>query len=83
MPARFDYSGLFLSIAGVVLVVYAFVLVSQTRGGSITAANPNGVINGWSYWLVWVLLGAGIALLTAFALLELYVVKDPVLEPNQ
>ncbi|MDQ6908039.1 MAG: multidrug efflux MFS transporter [Chloroflexota bacterium] len=80
VPARFDYSGLFLSIAGVVLVVYAFVLVSQTRGGSITAANPNGVINGWSYWLVWVLLGAGIALLTAFALLELYVVKDPVLD---
>ncbi len=80
VPARFDYSGLFLSIIGVVLVVYAFVLVSQTRSGSITAANPSGVINGWGYWLVWVLLGAGIALLTAFALLELYVVKDPVLD---
>ncbi len=80
VPARFDYSGLFLSIVGVVLVVYAFVVVSQTRGGSITAANPNGVINGWGYWLVWVLLGAGIAMLAIFAVLELYVVKDPVLD---
>ena len=79
-PARFDYSGLVLSIVGVVLVVYAFVVVSQTRNGSITAANPNGVINGWGYWLVWVLLAAGVVLLTIFALLELYVVKDPVLD---
>ncbi len=79
-PARFDYSGLFLSIIGVVLVVYAFVVVSQTRSGSITTVNPNGVINGWGYWLVWALLAAGIVLLTLFALLELYVVKDPVLD---
>ncbi|MCA1723759.1 MAG: multidrug efflux MFS transporter, partial [Thermomicrobia bacterium] len=79
-PARFDYSGLVLSVVGVVLVVYAFVVVSQTRNGSITAANPNGVINGWGYWLVWVLLAAGVLLLTIFALLELYVVKDPVLD---
>lgn len=79
-PARFDYSGLVLSIIGVVLVVYAFVVVSQTRSGSITTTNPNGVINGWGYWLVWVLLAAGIALLALFAVLELYVVKDPVLD---
>lgn len=79
-PARFDYSGLFLSIVGVVLVVYAFVVVSQTKGGSITAANPNGVINGWGYWLVWVLLVAGVLMLALFAVLELYVVKDPVLD---
>ncbi|MDQ2787473.1 MAG: DHA2 family efflux MFS transporter permease subunit [Chloroflexota bacterium] len=78
--ARFDYSGLVLSIVGVVLVVYAFVVVSQTRSGSITDANPNGIINGWGYWLVWVLLAAGVALLAVFALLELYVVKDPVLD---
>ncbi|MHB8647184.1 MAG: MDR family MFS transporter [Thermomicrobiales bacterium] len=80
VPARFDYSGLFLSIVGVVLVVYAFVVVSQTRGGSITTANPNGVINGWGYWLVWVLLAAGVVLLALFAVLELYVVTDPVLD---
>ncbi len=80
VPARFDYSGLFLSIVGVILVVYAFVVVSQTKGGSITAANPNGVINGWGYWLVWALLAAGVALLALFAALELYVVKDPVLD---
>ena len=30
VPARFDYSGLFLSIVGVILVVYAVVVVSQT-----------------------------------------------------
>jgi len=80
VPARFDYGGLFLSIVGVILVVYAFVVVSQTRGGSITAANPNGVINGWGYWLVWMLLAAGVALLALFAVLELFVVTDPVLD---
>jgi EmrB/QacA subfamily drug resistance transporter len=78
--AGFDYSGLFLSIIGVVLVVYAFVLVSQTRGGSITPQNPNGVVNGWGYWLVWALLGAGVLVLLLFSLLELFVVKDPVLD---
>ncbi len=78
--AGFDYSGLILSIVGVVLVVYAFVLVSQTRGGSISPQNPNGIINGWGYWLVWVLLGAGVLTLTLFSLLELFVVKDPVLD---
>ena len=38
--AGFDYSGLFLSIVGVVLVVYAFVLVSQTQGRLDHAAEP-------------------------------------------
>lgn len=78
--AGFDYAGLFLSIIGVILVVYAFVLVSQTKGGSITPQAPNGVINGWGYWLVWVLLGGGIALLALFSVLELFVIKDPVLD---
>ncbi len=78
--AGFDYSGLVLSIVGVVLVVYSFVLVSQTKSGSITAANPSGVINGWGYWLVWVLLAAGVLLLALFAYLELFVVTDPVLD---
>lgn len=76
----FDYSGLFLSIIGVVLVVYAFVLVSQTKGGSINPQNPNGVINGWGYWLVWALLAAGLLVLSLFGLLELFVIKDPVLD---
>ena len=78
--AGFDYAGLFLSIIGVILVVYAFVLVGQTRGGSITPQAPNGVINGWGYWLVWVLLGAGLAILALFSVLELFVIKDPVLD---
>ena len=55
-------------------------VVSQTRGGSITPQNPNGVVNGWGYWLVWVLLGAGVLVLALFSLLELFVVKDPVLD---
>lgn len=77
---RFDISGLVLSMVGVVMVVYSFVLVGQTRAGSITPQNPNGIINGWNYWLVWTLLSAGIALLTLFAVLELRVIKDPVLD---
>ena len=77
---RFDYLGLLLSIVGVVLVVYAFVLVSQTKGGSITPQRPAGVINGWGYWPVWALLGAGVVILTIFSLLELRVIKDPVLD---
>lgn len=77
---RFDVSGLVLSMVGVVMVVYSFVLVGQTRAGSITPQNPNGIINGWNYWLVWTLLGVGLALLTLFAVLELRVVKDPVLD---
>src|SRR5207302_2704447 len=76
----FDFAGLILSIVGVILLVYAFVLVSQTRGGSITPQTPNGVINGWGYWLVWTLFGAGVLLLAIFSLLEMFVVKDPVLD---
>jgi EmrB/QacA subfamily drug resistance transporter len=76
----FDYAGLFLSITGVVMVVYAFVVVSQTRGGSITPQNPNGVINGWGYWPVWALLAGGVILLTIFGILETRIIEDPVLD---
>ncbi|MDP9371720.1 MAG: multidrug efflux MFS transporter [Chloroflexota bacterium] len=78
--APFDYVGLILSMLGVTLVVYAFALVSQTEGGSATAANPRGQILGWDYWLVWTLLGAGLAVLSAFALYELRIARDPVLD---
>lgn len=77
---RFDMAGLALSMLGVVLVVYAFTLVGQTKAGSVTAANPRGDIWGWGYWLVWALLGAGLALLAAFTVYELRVPKDPVLD---
>lgn len=79
-PGGFDFAGLFLSIVGVILVVYAFVLVSQTKGGSITPQTPNGVSNGWGYWLVWALLGSGVLVLALFSVLELFVIKDPVLD---
>jgi len=76
----FDIPGLALSMAGVVLAVYAFVLVSQTKPGSITPANPNGTVYGWGYWPVWVLFGVGIGLLAVFSVWELKFSKDPVLD---
>lgn len=76
----FDYLGLSLSILGVLAVVYAFTLVSETRPGTATALNPRGDINGWGYWLVWTILGLGIALLVAFAVYALRFSKDPVVD---
>ncbi len=78
--ASFDWGGLILSMVGVVLVVYAFTLVSQTDSATITALNPRGDIHGWGYWLVWTLLGIGIATLAAFSYYELRVANDPVLD---
>lgn len=77
---NFDFIGLMLSMVGVVLVVYAFTVVSQTQPGTITPANPRGDIYGWSYWLVWTLLAAGLATLLAFGFYETRVSKDPVLD---
>ena len=50
---RFDYIGLALSTIGIVAIVYALKLVTQTDPGTVTAANPAGDLYGWSYWLVW------------------------------
>ena len=77
---RFDWTGLVLSMLSVVLVVYAFALVGETRPGTITALSPRGEIWGWGYWLVWALLGAGLALLLAFGVYESRVPRDPVLD---
>ena len=80
-PARsFDYLGLTLITLGTLAVVYAFTLVSQVQPGTQTALTPNGTLYGWSYWLVWVLLGLGLAMLGIFALYELRISKDPVLD---
>lgn len=76
----FDFIGLILSMVGVVLVVYAFTLVSQTKDGTITPQNPNGDIWGWSYWLVWLLFGLGLLVLAIFSVYELRIAKDPVLD---
>ena len=75
----FDWTGLFTSMAGVVLVVYAFSLVGETRGGSQTAAEPLGEVNGWSYGPFWGLLLAGLVVLGFFAWYELRRASDPVL----
>jgi DHA2 family multidrug resistance protein len=76
---NFDYLGLFLSMVGITLFVYAFTLVGQTEGSSITPSNPRGSTYGWDYWLVWVLMGAGVLLLTIFAFYQLRI-KDPVVD---
>lgn len=77
---RFDVVGLLLSICGVLAIIYAFTVVSQVQPGTVTGANPRGDIYGWSYWLVWALLGTGVGLLSLFALYELRVSRDPVLD---
>jgi len=76
---KFDFLGLLLSIVGTILVVYSFSLVSDTREGSITSQTPTGEINGWGYWLVWAMLGTGLAILGIFSAYELRR-KDPVLD---
>ena len=78
--APFDLPGLVLSMVGVVLVVYAFTLVGETRPGSVSPAAPQGEVWGWGYWLVWALVAAGLALLVAFGLYETRVAGDPVLD---
>jgi EmrB/QacA subfamily drug resistance transporter len=76
----FDYIGLVLSILGVLLVVYAFTVVSDSDPSTITPLNQRGTIHGWGYWEVWLLLGVGLALLAAFAFYETRISKDPVLD---
>src|SRR5437868_2247870 len=78
--AGFDYIGLVLCTLGVLAVVYAFTVVSQTQPGTQSPLNPNGTLYGWGYWLVWALLGGGLAVLALFALYELRISKDPVLD---
>ena len=81
--ARFDYIGLALSILGVIAIVYGFTLVTQTNPASVTAANPAGDLYGWGYWLVWTLIGVGLAVLGVFALYSLFVSRDPALDLRQ
>jgi EmrB/QacA subfamily drug resistance transporter len=73
--APFDSIGLALSIIGVIAVIYALKLVTQT--------NPSGDLYGWGYWLVWVLLGAGIVVLGICAFYELRISRDPALDLRQ
>lgn len=77
---KFDMFGLVLSIVGVVLVVYAFTLVSEPIPGTQTALNPRGELNGWGYWLVWVVLGAGLLVTAGFGYYATRISKDPVLD---
>ncbi|MDQ3856088.1 MAG: multidrug efflux MFS transporter [Chloroflexota bacterium] len=76
----FDYLGIVLSMLGVLLIVYAFTLVGETRPGSVSAVSPRGEIWGWGYWLVWALLAAGAVVLSLFGLYESRRAQDPVLD---
>lgn len=69
---NFDWTGLSLSMIGVICIVYAFSLVSQGDG--------SGAIHGWSYWPVWALMAVGVLLLALFSVYELRFAKDPVLD---
>ncbi len=81
--ARFDVIGLALSTVGIVAVLYALTLVTQTNPGSVTAANPSGDLYGWGYWLVWALLGVGAVALASFTIYALRFSRDPALDLKQ
>lgn len=78
--AGFDIVGLLLSMVGVIAIVYAFTIVSQTNPDTINPVTGRGDIYGWGYNLVWILMGIGVALLVAFGFYELRVAKDPVMD---
>ncbi len=80
---RFDYIGLALSTIGIIAVVYALKLVTQTNPDTVTKANPAGDLYGWGYWLVWLLLGAGVVVLGIFAFSALRLSHDPALDLRQ
>lgn len=75
-----DYPGLFLSMAGITLLIYALKLVSQTDPHTRTPTTPQGAIYGWGYWLVWVLIVLGLMLLGFFAYRTLRVGQGSVLD---
>jgi EmrB/QacA subfamily drug resistance transporter len=81
--ARFDYLGLALSTIGVVAIVYAFKLVTQTNPATVTAANPSGDLYGWSAEPVWLLLSGGVVALGLFACYALWISRDPALDLRQ
>src|SRR5262249_30130490 len=80
---RFDYIGMALSTIGIVAIVYAFKLVTQTDPSSVTASNPRGDLYGLGYWPVWALVGGGIVLLGIFAFYALRISRDPALDLRQ
>jgi DHA2 family multidrug resistance protein len=80
---RFDYLGLVLSTVGVVAVVYAFKLVTQTNPNTVTATNPGGELYGWGARPVWMAFGAGVIVLGLFALYVLRISRDPALDLRQ
>ncbi|HET9980813.1 MAG TPA: DHA2 family efflux MFS transporter permease subunit, partial [Ktedonobacterales bacterium] len=77
---RFDYLGLALSTLGIVAILYALKLVTTTNPDTVTAANPSGDLYGWSYWLVWALLGVGALALLIFGFYSLRISRDPALD---
>ncbi|MFI5272770.1 MAG: DHA2 family efflux MFS transporter permease subunit [Ktedonobacterales bacterium] len=81
--ARFDYLGLALSTLGIAAIVYALKVVTQTDPSTVTAANPAGSLYGWSYWLVWALLGGGVVALGGFTVYALRISRDPALDLRQ
>ena len=80
---RFDFTGLGLSTIGIVAIVYAFKLVTQSRPHSVSAASPGGALYGWGYWLVWALIGIGVVALGVFSFWVLRVSRDPALDLRQ
>jgi len=81
--ARFDVVGLALSTIGIVAILYALTLVTQTNPSTVSATNPGGDLYGWGYWPVWALLGMGGVALVIFAVYALRFSRDPALDLKQ
>jgi DHA2 family multidrug resistance protein len=81
--ARLDAIGLALSTIGIVAALYGLTMVTRTNPSTVTPSNPGGDLYGWSYWLVWVLVGGGGIVLAIFALYSLQLSRDPALDLRQ
>jgi len=81
--ARFDVVGLALSTIGIVAILYALTLVTQTNPSTVSATNPGGDLYGWGYWPVWALLAVGGVALVVFAVYALRFSRDPALDLKQ
>jgi EmrB/QacA subfamily drug resistance transporter len=77
---RLDPVGLVLTLAGSLMLVYAFAQVNQIDPATQTAANPDGTAYGWSYWQFWGFASGGFLLLVILTFYELFFTTHPLLD---
>ncbi len=79
LSPRLDVVGLFLTLAGIILVMYAFAEVNQTNPATRTITNLTGETYGWGYWQFWLLAIVGVVLIIGMVFYELFFTRQPLL----